>query len=74
MAFSTRDRDNDKDTSKSCAKSRKGGWWYNKCYNANMNGLYLDREHNQQVEGINWGKWHGYKYSLKTAAMKIRLQ
>ncbi|XP_022236668.1 techylectin-5B-like, partial [Limulus polyphemus] len=28
MVFSTRDRDNEKN----CAKSYKGGWWYNKCH------------------------------------------
>ena len=76
MAFSTRDddRDNDKDTGWSCAQCLKGGWWYNSSYDANMNGVYFDRANNQSAEGINWGRWYGYDYSLKTTAMKIRLQ
>ncbi|ELU01959.1 hypothetical protein CAPTEDRAFT_134707, partial [Capitella teleta] len=35
MKFSTRDSDNDAHSTGECAKSYKGGWWYNKCHNSN---------------------------------------
>ncbi|XP_048765219.2 angiopoietin-related protein 1-like [Ostrea edulis] len=36
MAFSTLDRDN----SNHCARSWRGGWWFNRCYSAFLNGPY----------------------------------
>ena len=41
MAFSTTDRDNDK-SNQNCAGNMKGGWWYNKCTNSNLNGEYRE--------------------------------
>ena len=35
--YSTYDNDNDQ-ASKNCAYSHQGGWWYNDCYRANLNG------------------------------------
>ena len=73
MAFSTKDRDNDKANSFNCAASYKSAWWYNNCLRANLNGYYY---HGSQVKsgyrGINWGKWKGAYYSAKRAEMKIR--
>lgn len=40
MQFSTYDRDNDLYPT-SCAQTYRGGWWYNQCHVANVNGLYL---------------------------------
>ncbi|XP_078485060.1 microfibril-associated glycoprotein 4-like isoform X1 [Ciona intestinalis] len=40
MQFSTFDRDNDNHDINNCAKKFQGGWWYNSCMNANLNGLY----------------------------------
>ncbi|XP_056001820.1 angiopoietin-1-like [Ostrea edulis] len=39
MKFSTKDRDNDRHHG-SCADSHFGGWWYNSCHDAYLNGLY----------------------------------
>ncbi len=39
--FSTFDDDNDNITS-NCASSYRAGWWYNKCHNSNLNGVYGD--------------------------------
>ncbi|XP_071832051.1 microfibril-associated glycoprotein 4-like [Apostichopus japonicus] len=69
--FSTRDMDNDI-WANSCALSSKGGWWYEKCHYANLNGAYLEGEHSSYADGVNWYQWRGYRYSLKFSEMKLR--
>ena len=69
--FSTFDKDNDK-SSKNCAEVYKGGWWYDSCHVANLNGQYLSGSHTSYADGVNWEPFKGYHYSLKYAAMKIR--
>ncbi|VDI21423.1 ficolin [Mytilus galloprovincialis] len=71
MKFSTHDVDND-GAPGSCAKSFKGGFWYNNCHYANPNGEYLKGEHEALAVGVNWYHWKGYKYSLKSIEMKIK--
>ena len=36
--FTTYDNDNDKHGGVNCGYNRQGGWWYNSCYHANLNG------------------------------------
>jgi len=69
MAFTTKDRDNDKYAS-SCALLDKGAWWYNSCYKSNLNGLYLPGSTN--YEGMTWIHWKKKNYSVKRSEMKIR--
>ena len=69
MAFSTKDRDNDK-YGKSCALKYKGAWWYNACFHSNLNGLYLHGKINNQ--GMVWYHWKNNDYSVKRSEMKIR--
>lgn len=78
MKFSTFDRDNDV-WEGSCAERYGGGWWYNKCQTANLNGVYYkgayDPEKNKPYEIENGVVWVTYKlanYSLKTVRMFIR--
>ncbi|XP_067659158.1 ficolin-2-like [Haliotis asinina] len=67
-AFSAKDRDLDESGSH-CAQRFKGGWWYDSCHQANLNGEY---NNTNRAEGINWKSWHGYTYSLKRTEMRIR--
>ena len=70
MAFTTKDRDNDKYGPKNCATEWKGGWWYNACHNSNLNGLYLHG--GNDARGTAWLKWKNAHYSVKKTDMKIR--
>ena len=68
MAFSTKDRDNVRNSG-NCAVSYIGAWWYNNCYDSNLNGKYLGEKHD--VRGAGWHHFRGY-LSLKFAEMKLR--
>ena len=70
MAFTTKDRDNDRHSSSSCAVGHRGAWWYNRCCDSNLNGLYLHGNHNWN--GLLWYHWKHNTYSLKRSQMKIR--
>ena len=59
MAFTTKDRDNDK-SSGNCAKSKKGAWWYYNCYTSNLNSNYGDGDYNW-----NWNYLKGSEMKLK---------
>ena len=48
--FTTKDRDNDNRAYENCAQAFKGAWWYNDCYNSNLNGLFGNRN----VQGMRW--------------------
>ncbi|KAK2173529.1 hypothetical protein NP493_869g01020 [Ridgeia piscesae] len=69
--FTTKDADHDEYTS-NCAHLYKGGNWYTKCHESNLNGLYKHGVTTTYADGMCWSGWLGYKYSLKTSEMKIR--
>ncbi len=74
MMFTTRDMDQDTDGFGNCAEQWRGGWWYNRCYEANINGLNYNSP-TTTPKGITWqhGGARGDGYNTwKGAAMKIR--
>ena len=68
MAFSTKDRDNDKD-SKHCAVEFTGAWWYKYCHWSNLNGQYLGDK--RDARGARWYNFRD-SLSLKFTEMKLR--
>ncbi|XP_006628293.2 fibrinogen like 1B [Lepisosteus oculatus] len=74
MLFSTKDRDNDRFLQGSCAKENKGGWWYNRCHAANLNGKYYrgGEYRGKYDNGVVWMTWSGLWYSLRHTTMKVR--
>ena len=75
--FSTKDRDNDhlgqsRWSNGHCAYYKKGGWWYNACGPANLNGKYYNNIPERLWGGIFWTDWVNNGKSLKRTEMKIR--
>ena len=70
MAFSTKDRDNDKNGGYHCASNNQGAWWYESCYNSNLNGNYLG-DKSYDWKGVVWYAFRN-KLSLKFTEMKIK--
>ncbi|XP_050081822.1 fibrinogen-like protein 1 [Anopheles aquasalis] len=66
MKFSTPDSDNDNKAEGNCAKTWSGGWWFNQCYHADMNGVYRNasgiKEDNIAWYGFN-DDWRGLSFS-----------
>ena len=71
MAFTTKDRDNDKDSSSSCAIASTGAWWYNSCQYSNLNGRYLDSS-SRNWQGLRWFYFKRDNRSFQFAEMKLR--
>ncbi|XP_038058889.1 microfibril-associated glycoprotein 4-like [Patiria miniata] len=69
MMFSTKDKDNDIYMYGICARQHEGAWWYNQCYNSNLNGRYGQ---GQFADHIVWRSWKSNFYSLKSCSMKIK--
>ena len=69
IAFSTKDRDNDRGGS-NCAAQYTGAWWYNSCHYSNINGKYLRDKVDER--GVTWYHFNMKYLSLKFAEMKLR--
>ncbi|GFS23837.1 fibrinogen-related protein 3.2 [Elysia marginata] len=66
QAFTTLDRDNDRDSS-NCAVKWRGAWWYKRCHLVNLNGLWGVRD----STGAEWCTGYNYYYPTSTE-IKIR--
>ncbi|KAH8328217.1 hypothetical protein KR067_006184, partial [Drosophila pandora] len=71
MKFSTIDRDNDVHEY-NCAKRFGGGWWFHKCGSSFLNGNFYKDGKSKSRDGIKWGKWYKYDYSLTFVEMMLR--
>ncbi|XP_067653934.1 techylectin-5A-like [Haliotis asinina] len=69
LQFSTYDSDNDRSL-RNCAQMYKGGWWYHKCYDVNINGLYG----NQGDRGMVWYAITGWYNAVTATTMSVRPQ
>ena len=68
--FSTKDRDNDRDTT-SCSQRWMGAWWYNSCHYSHLNGVFNTDKQNSSYQNIIWFQWKDI-YPLKFSEMKFR--
>ncbi|KAK3101413.1 hypothetical protein FSP39_003367 [Pinctada imbricata] len=65
--FTTKDRDNDKSSSRHCAVLYTGAWWYNACHHSNLNGDYSVRND----KGVRWWSYPSSDF-MKTTTMKLK--
>ena len=72
--FTTYDQDHDKRRG-NCAVLTRGGWWYNSCHSANLNGEYLAGGSNPDAKGLSWNyakPGADRYYSFKLVEMKLK--
>ena len=67
--FTTKDNDNDLLNGVNCAGTFYGAWWYDNCYDSNLNGIYKQGPSSNST-AIIWKKWNNT--SLKYTEMKVR--
>ncbi|CAL8311363.1 angiopoietin-related protein 1b [Gadus morhua] len=71
--FTTLDRDKD-GYAGNCAHFQKGGWWYNSCGQANLNGVWYTGGvyRSKYQDGIFWAEYGGGFYSMKAVRIMVR--
>ncbi|XP_078379220.1 uncharacterized protein LOC144662310 isoform X2 [Oculina patagonica] len=70
MAFSTKDRDNDKSSLHCAVHHTTGGWWFDNCHRSLLNGKYLG-DNSNEWKGVIWYAFRK-KLSLKFTEMKLK--
>ena len=90
MPFSTFDSDNDMRFYDNCAQIFKSGWWFNACFQANLNGLYykyaptaagnksprlVKKEENAQLKFLRNGiHWNSIDFYKSLKSTKLRIK
>ena len=69
--FSTKDRDNDANSTFNYAVRYSGGWWYCDGLQSNLNGLYYPSSDNPDLDGILWTTGYGNN-SLRETTMMVQ--
>ena len=69
VAFTTKDRDNDRCGGANTAVDWGGAWWFYCVHSSNLNGKYLGNKHG--IRGVAWTAFRHYD-SLKFTEMKLR--
>ena len=68
IRFTTRDQDNDNNVDGNCAQEFRGAWWFNDCYESNLNGHYQSSS-GVYPFGVDWNTFTRY---LKFSEMKVK--
>ena len=72
MQFTTKDRDNDQSSNNCAVRWDGNGWWFNNCYNCNLNGPYICGAVQRDWVGVIWYTFRSSTHSLKYTEMKMR--
>lgn len=75
QSFTSLDRDNDLYNDGNCAKYFSGGWWYDRCYDAHLNGVYPVTPDRQNASFITWWAHEdGQKVPLVLTSVSIKVK
>ncbi|XP_033249395.1 fibroleukin-like [Drosophila miranda] len=74
MKFSTLDRDNDAKEESNCAKMFGGGWWFSACAQSHLNGNYHKDGTSNVHDGIFWGTWKKYDFSISLTFSQMMIR
>ncbi len=70
MKFTTSDKDNDRASWK-CGERYQGGWWFNACHSAFLNGAY-PTEQSTEAKFMSWKGIDGYFGNVLSSEMRIK--
>ena len=72
MFFSTYDKDNDKDSGRSCAVNFRGAWWYKDCFHSNLNADYPPSSGSTDPRFMSWYHLTSSNGNIVFSVMKIK--
>ncbi|EDW37096.1 GL25703 [Drosophila persimilis] len=74
MKFSTLDRDIDANEKRNCAQYYGGGWWFSACAQSHLNGNYYKDGTSEVRDGIFWGTWKDYDFSISLTFSQMMIR